>query len=91
MRSIEWSNAPEDAGLNKPQRAQNHVFLGMRAQSGHTRHYLVLHNAMLQSKIVSFDKVGESLDHMGERGGPAVAQGCIFGEFFLGNKRAEKY
>lgn len=45
---------------------------------------------MFQSKIVTFDEVGESLDDVGECGGPAVAQRCFFGYFFLGNKRAEK-
>jgi hypothetical protein len=51
------ARAPEDAGLDEADGAQNNVLLGVRAQGGNARHDLVLHNAVFQPKIVGLDEI----------------------------------
>ncbi len=57
MRAQITAEAPENAGLDETQRAEDYMFLRMRAQSSDTRHDLVLHDTVFQPKIMSLNKV----------------------------------
>ena len=81
--------APEYAGLDEAQSTQNNVLLGMRAQGSNPRHDLVLHDAVLQPKIVSLHEVAQRLDDISECGGTADSHVRFFRDFVVGNERPD--
>ena len=65
------------------------MLLRMRAQGSNPRHYLVLHDAVLQPKIVRLHKVAKSLDDISECGGATDSHSRFFRDFIVGNERAD--